>query len=270
MIRSKWPSHVFAMELRKIITYRADFWVNFIGQTFFSIIISYFLWKAIFASRGLETMNGFSLDKIIFYYLMVPIVSRIQQGEMIGSISKEIYEGSLNKFLLYPISFYKFKIITYFAHSTFYYVQLWLIAIVYFSFFHSGDHFNITTVNIIIFTFVVSISTLTYFMLHSITELVAFWADNIWSLGVITRFAVRFLGGALIPLSFFPEWAVSILHYTPFPYMINFPMNVLFGEIQELQIIQNIFILMAWTLFFYLVSKVIWKKGNYSYTGVGI
>jgi uncharacterized protein YyaL (SSP411 family) len=82
------------MELRKIITYRADFWVNFIGQTIFSIIISYYLWQAIFASQGATSMNGFSLDKIIFYYLMVPIISRIQQGEMIGSISREIYDGA--------------------------------------------------------------------------------------------------------------------------------------------------------------------------------
>jgi len=267
---NKWTQHVYAMELRKIITYRADFWVNFIGQTIFSIIISYYLWQAIFASQGATSMKGFSLDKIIFYYLMVPIISRIQQGEMIGSISREIYDGSLNKFLLYPMNFYKYKITTYFAHSTFYYVQLWLIAFVYFLFFHRGESFNLSISNTLIFTFVISISTLTYFMLHSITELIAFWADNIWSLGVITRFIVRFLGGALIPLAFFPEWAVSLLYYTPFPYLIHFPMKVLFGEIEYSMILQNTFILIFWTIFFYIISKVIWNKGKYSYTGVGI
>jgi ABC-type uncharacterized transport system permease subunit len=51
---SSWKLHVFAMELRRITTYRADFWVNFIGQTFFSIVIAYYLWSSIFETLQVE------------------------------------------------------------------------------------------------------------------------------------------------------------------------------------------------------------------------
>ena len=132
---SKWPVQVYGMELRKIITYRADFWINFIGQTIFSIIIAYFLWVAIFEAKNVSQMQGFTLNKIIFYYLIVPIVFRIQQGETIGGISREIYEGSLNKYILYPINFFNYKVISYLAHSTFFFAQLCLIMGLYIFFF---------------------------------------------------------------------------------------------------------------------------------------
>jgi len=81
---------------------------------------------------------------------------------------------------------------------------------------------------------------------------------------------VKFLGGAMIPLAFFPELFQKALEFTPFPYIIHFPMKVFFGEYTLFEYIQNLVILNLWTLAFYFVAKVIWNKGKYSYTGVGI
>lgn len=258
------------MELRNIITYRADFWINFIGQTLFSIVIAYFLWVAIFEAKDVKEMNGFTLGKITFYYLIVPIVFRIQQGQTIGAISNEIYQGTLNKYLIYPLNFYTYKLITYCAHSTFFFIQLCFIVIIYLFGFNNQNEFQFSFLNFILFSFLVFLSTLTYFMMNSISELIAFWADNIWSLGVIIRFIVKFLGGAMIPLAFFPETAQHYLNFTPFPYIIHFPMKVFFGEYTFTSYIQGVSILMLWTLIFYVISILVWNKGKYSYTGVGI
>ena len=266
----KWPLLVYAMELRKIITYRADFWVNFFGQTFFSIIISYFLWKSIFETKQTDVLNGFTLNKIVLYYLIVPIVFRIQQGQMIGFISREIYEGTLSKYLIYPIDFFLYKIVTFFSHSTFFFLQLCLLIFVYQLFFADPTIYQFNTLNFFLFLCLLSLSSLCYFALNSITEFIAFWADNIWSLGAITRFFTRFLGGVLIPLSFFPHWALTILDYTPFPYIVHFPMSVFFGEYELMDFIKNCFILMLWTIVFFTISRILWKKGLYSYHGVGI
>lgn len=267
---SKWPFQVYGMELRKIITYRADFWINFIGQTIFSIIIAYFLWVAIFEAKDVSEMQGFTLNKIIFYYLIVPIVFRIQQGETIGGISREIYEGSLNKYILYPINFFKYKIITYLAHSTFFFAQLCLIMSIYLLFFETENFYSFSIIDFLLFTVLIFFSTLCYFSLNAISELIAFWADNIWSLGVIIRFMVKFLGGAMIPLVFFPTLLQDALEYTPFPYIIHFPMKVFFGEYSQVEYFQNLFILNLWTCAFLIITRFIWNKGKLQYTGVGI
>lgn len=265
-----WKLNVFAMELRRIVTYRADFWVNFIGQTFFAIVIAYFLWSSIFDTLGTDKLNGFTMRKMIIYYLLVPLVFRIQQGQTIGSISREIYEGSLNKFLLYPINFYGYKVITHLASASFYYIQIGLIIVIYQAFFYDPEVFYLTPLKALYFTLAMLVISIAYFCLNSLSELVAFWADYIWSLGVILRFMVSFLGGALIPLTFFPAWAQEALAYTPFPYMISFPMNILLEGVEFQTFAFNMAVLVCWTLVFYAASRALWNRGRYSYTGVGI
>lgn len=270
MLSLKWPLQVYLMELRKIITYRADFWVNFFGQTFFSIIISYFLWDAIFEANNTDHMNGFTLKKLVLYYLVAPIMFRIQQGETIGAISREIYEGSLNKFLIYPINFYIYKITTFFSHSTFYFFQLCLMIFGFQLFFYDPVIYEFSIINFLLFSILLGLTSLCYFAMNSITEFIAFWADNIWSLGVITRFFTRFFGGVLIPLTFFPDWAKTALKFTPFPYIVNFPIQVFFGNYTVTSFLGSLVALIVWTGIFFLISRLLWRKGLYSYSGVGI
>lgn len=265
-----WFFQVFLMELRKLISYRADFWVNFFGQTFFSLTIAYYLWSSIFSYLDTKEMNGLTLNGIIFYYLIVPLIFRIQQGQGIGFISREIYDGSLTKYLLYPINIFKYKFASYFANSTFYILQMFLMLGIFSYFF---DQENIYSFNLLYFSlFILSIiiAATTYFFIFSICEFLAFWFDNIWSLGVILRFITSFLGGGLIPLTFFPKWSQEVLEWTPFPYLIDLPMQLLLQNISVELFFEKIAISILWTIFFAGISYITWKKGNFVYSGVGI
>ncbi len=265
-----WKRQVFLMELRNLITYRSDFWVNFFGQTFFSLIIAYFLWNSIFAYSGEKTLQGYTIQSMIFYYLAVPLIFRIQQGQGIGFISREIYDGSLNKYILYPISTYQYKISTYLAHSSFFILQLGLMVGVYNLFFYDPAIYSFSFFNTSLFLVSIFISSLSFFYLFTLCEVLAFWFDNIWSLGVILRFSTSFFGGALIPLKFFPMELQEILKLTPFPYLIDFPMNSLLGSINISHYGYNLFISIIWLLLFRQCSLYLWNKGQYKYTGVGI
>ena len=267
---TKFHRQVFFMELRKLITYRADFWVNFIGQTILALVIAYYLWVSIFEYSQTQTLKGHNIQYMIFYYLIVPLIFRIQQGQGIRFLSREIYEGGLNKYLLYPIDIFEFKISTYFANSFFYFIQLLFILIIYNLFFYDPSIYSFSILNLTIFILTTIVSTLSFFYFFTLAELMAFWFDNTWTLGVMLRFSVSFLGGALIPLSFFPEWANQILVYTPFPYFIDFPLNCLVGSLSALAILKNLLISISWLFFFRQLCLMIWKKGQLSYSGVGI
>lgn len=265
-----WSRQVFFMELRKLITYRADFWVNFFGQTIFSLTIAYFLWDSIFSSSNVSEMNGYNINGMIFYYLVVPLIFRIQQGQGIGFISREIYDGSLNKYLLYPINIFGYKLITYLANSVFYFLQLALVLVLYNIFFYNPSIYSFSFLNLILFTVVIINAAFTFFYLFTICEFMAFWFDNIWSLGVILRFLTSFLGGALIPLSFFPDWAQLALSYTPFPYLIDFPMKALTGKLTPETFLFNLLVALVWLFIFRGLSIFTWNKGKFKYSGVGI
>lgn len=261
---------IFLMELRKLLTYRADFWINFFGLTFFALVIAYFLWDAIFDAANETMIRGQTLTSIIFYYLVAPLVFRVQQGQNIGFLSRDIYEGSLSKYLLYPLSINSFKLATYLANSFFFFIQLCCLIVIYQIIFFNNDVFTFDALNFFLFIFVVSINCISYFYLFSMIELTAFWFDNVWSLGVMLRFICGFLGGAIIPLVFFPKWAQTILDFTPFPYMIDFPYQVLQGQESISGFIVKLVITLLWLLIFRMLSLYVWKRGKFKYSGVGI
>lgn len=266
----KWCYQVYLMEFRKLFAYRVDFWVNFLGQTAITLLVAYYLWSAIFEANQVTQMNGFSINGMIFYYLIVPLISKIQRANSIGSISREIYDGNFNKYIVYPIGLYRYKISTSMAQVSFYIFQIIFVIALYSYFFDLSEVVELKLTNILLLLLILPLSSITYFCMNSMSELLAFWFDNIWSLGVILNFLASFLGGAMIPLSFFPGWALELLKYTPFPYLINFPMQVLTNKLEFTEILFQSSILGMWMILFVFCSKLLYKKGMYQYTGVGI
>lgn len=266
----RWPLSVYANEIRKILSYRIEFWINFLGQTLVSVTIAYFLWDAIYQENNTNILNGFTFERMMLYYLIVPLVFRTIQGENIGFMSHDIYQGGLNKYLIYPISFLIYKKITYFAYSTFYILQMLLMILISFFIFESEVLSFISFQNIFFCLLAMLFSTAVFFALSSILEMISFWADNVWSLGVLLRVCVSAFGGAMIPLSFFPDWAQVILNYTPFPYMVSFPMQAFFGELSLHAYFFQCAVLLLWYIFFMFINRLVWKKAIFQYNGIGI
>ena len=263
-----WWRHVMAMELRKILAYRSDFWVTFIGQVLIQVLIARALWQNIFEASGSEVMEGFTLPMMTLYFLIVPIGNKILTGENIGFLSREIYDGSFNRYLIYPLSFFQYKALTYLTYSLFYGLQLILIYSLYQI--YQGEYQSILTGNLFLGFGIFLVAAFTYSMIATSIELISLWVDNIWSLMVMVRFCVFFLGGAFIPVNFFPNWVQKFLVYTPFPYLVSFPARTVMGLTSSEELFKGLLLLILWALFFLLMAIIIWKKGEKNYTGVGI
>lgn len=264
-----WWRFVVANEFRKILAFRSDFWVTFLGQTLIQILIARALWQSIFAANNTEMMEGFTLPMMTLYYIIVPVGNKILTGENVGFLAREIYDGSFNRYLIYPLSFFQYKTLTYLTHSCFYALQLILIYFL-FNFFTGQNITQELMTNLISGALVFLLAAYVFCMLAFTIELISLWADNIWSLMVMVRFFVYFLGGSYIPLNFFPDWAEKILSYTPFPYLVSLPIRTTMGLSSGSEIQQGLVLLLLWALLFYVLAKALWHKGEYRYSGVGI
>jgi ABC-2 type transport system permease protein len=263
----KWWVSVFAMEIRKILAYRSDFWVSFLGQTAIQLLIARALWQSIFEAQETAAMEGFTLPMLTLYYLIVPIGSRMLTGENIGFLSREIYEGTFTRYLIYPLSVFQYKAITYLTHSAFYGLQLILLYTLFHVFYLNTAPFPINLMTGLSLFLMASIA---YVSLAMLMELTALWADNIWSLMVMLRFFTSFFGGGFIPLAFFPEWSLEILKWTPFPYLIGLPVRATMGLASSSEIIQGYALLITWACIFSFLRRVVWQRGQKQYAGVGI
>ena len=265
----KWWRFVIASEIRKILAFRSDFWVTFVGQTIVQLVIARALWQNIFESTGQEVMEGFTLPMMTLYYLIVPIGNKMLTGENVGFLSREIYDGSFNRYLIYPISFFQYKTLTYLTYSAFYAFQLVVVYLIY-QLIQNGFVTSGMLINLALGIFLYLSASFAYAMLAMFVELISLWADNIWTLMVMVRFFCFFFGGSFVPLAFFPEWLRSALEYTPFPYLISLPARTLMGMSSMNEIMTGIGFLFLWGLVFNMCARALWNKGQYKYTGLGI
>lgn len=258
---------VISMEFRKILAYRSDFWVTFLGQTVVQLIVARSLWQSIFETNKVDSMQGFNLDMMTLYYLVVPIGSRILSGQNMGFLSNEIYDGTFTRYLIYPVNAFVYKSTTYLTHSLFYCLQLFFIFLIYQLF---VGKISFSPEHLFLGVFIFFIASICYMLISMLIELISLWADNVWALMVMLRFFANFFGGGIIPLDFFPQWSQMLLAYTPFPYLISLPVKTLMGLMPINESFTGIGILFVWIMILLGFLQVMWSKGQKSYTGVGI
>ncbi|MGZ3688408.1 MAG: ABC transporter permease, partial [Bdellovibrionota bacterium] len=268
--RVSWVFEVLSLELRKAFSYRADFWISFLGSVFTELGVAYFLWRAIYLARGVSVIGGYSFAAMMFYYLATALVSRIVRGTEFGYVADEIYSGTLTRYLVYPVSFFNYKFMGYVAQGIVGMLQLALSCAVFFAAAGIPAGTNFTPWGVVLSMLACLGASYLYFSMTCCLELVAFWAEGVWSLGVMLRFISSLLGGALLPLSIFPEAISSHLSWLPFPYMISFPVRCLMQGVSPLEWGSGILMIAGWSLVFTLLSRLIWQKGSYEYSGVGI
>lgn len=266
---------VASLELRRLLTYRTEFWISFLGAILTQLTLAYFLWDAIFSYRNVERLGGYSFAGLMFYYLFSSLAAQIMRGREIFEVSKEIYDGSLTRYLVYPISFFSYRLAARLAELLLALLQLGIILLLSLAIFSLPEEISITPLSVSKGLLALLIAVALHFYMGIVLELAAFWADNVWSLLILLRFVIALLGGGMIPLSFFPDWSQALLPLLPFYYLIAFPVQNILG-LQSIGL-QNsaafwpgVLVALLWTIFFILSARLIWQRGLLRYTGVGM
>jgi ABC-2 type transport system permease protein len=76
-------------------------------------------------------------------------------------------------------------------------------------------------------------------------------------------------GGVLAPLTLYPGWMQSLLEWSPFPYIINFPIRVMMGELTNEQVVNGLVFQVVLVVLLSLLAHLIWVKGVKRYSVFG-
>lgn len=262
--------HAFTLELANLMAYRLDFWVRALVAVVIETLIAFYLWSAIFAARGEALIGGLSFPQMMVYYFCASLSNMTLRGAEISFIASAIYNGSLTRFMVYPFSFLVSKGFSYLAHSALYALQIVIgIAALAICFnLPAGINFSIS--NTVAGIFVLLLAAVLYYLMIACLEMASFWAENVWSLSVMLGFCVQFLGGFMIPLSLYPEWARILLFKLPFPYMLWVPIRGLMGQLSINEWLVCVGMLSIWIVLFGFLANFIWSRGIRNYTAVGL
>ena len=262
---------VVSIEARAALSYRVDFWLNMLVGFTVQFGIVYFLWTAMFRESGREIIGGYTLDGMIIYYLSVILLGKLVRGrEMEQAVSTDIYEGSLNRYLIFPARYFGFKYAQHVGMMGPGVMQFALFGPVVYLVLDVPAHLVPQFSSVLMSLAAIAVGNVLHYLLSLPLQLVAFWADNVWSLEVAKRFFTTLLGGLMIPLSLFPEWAQGTLYFLPFRFFFDFPARVMLNQIGPIEWAIGTLVSLGWCVVFWAVCAWVWRRGRLHYTGVGI
>ena len=106
-------------------------------------------------------------------------------------------------------------------------------------------------------------------LLYSV-GLLTFWTDQAIALHNRLSFTLyTVFSGMLIPIDFFPAGLREAILYTPFPYLIDFPVKIMLGDVTGAALAQGLAVQGVWMVVFVLLRLVMWRRGLRRYGAVG-
>jgi ABC-2 type transport system permease protein len=209
-------------------------------------------------------VNGMSKEQIISYYLVTSILFVFLNSRIDYFVKEAIQQGELATYLVKPVEFWKVALVKDLSGRVIRVVFGLPIFIVLLIVYHDVFHFSLTA-NAVLFVVMLIISSLLVFAFSFAVGLLAFWLEEVWGLQNLKDASVILLSGVGLPYSFFPVALQKFLIFTPFPYLVNWPLRKGFSG----NLIGEFVIALAWLFILLLVNKILWKKGLRRYSGLG-
>lgn len=209
-------------------------------------------------------VGGTSTSGLISYFLLVGLIYPLTKSQVNEHIEEQATSGEINNFLVKPISLYKYILADDLSLKVLNLLTLAPFLFIACLFLLKGNSLNYN-LDVLVVTFLtIAISFLVSFNFSYLVGLFSFWFDEFWAINNVKLVVVTFLGGVVLPYSFFPDWSNQLLKYSPFPYMLTWPVRVLKGQFEPLEIA----ISLSWFVILGLCIKVLQKIAisKYSHT----
>lgn len=258
---------IFSLSWQNEFTYRINF-ILWRVRNILGFLMVYFLWSGVFLTQ--TQIFGYSQNQILAYIFIALLVRAIvMSAPSADNIGSEIGNGDLSNYLLKPVGYLKFWF-TRDLSSKILNISFVTLELTFLYFVFKPDLHLPSLISFISFLISTILATAIYFYLSSSARFIAFWApEDTWGLAFILFVLIETLGGGLFPLDVLPVHFYTILQFTPFPYLLYFPVAIFAGKIESSQTVQVLLQSLGWLVGVYLLHLILWKKGLRTYTSAG-
>jgi ABC-2 type transport system permease protein len=251
------------------LVYRVNFLLEILSGLCSSVILV-FLWIAIYRSSDRHAIGEYQLGEMVTYILGGGLInSFILTTAENPETSQSIQEGTLSNLLIAPIHPYAVWFVRDLGSKLF----LFLVGLAGYAavllLFRSLLVFHVELLPLALFGLSLVFAALLQFLIFEALSLLAFWIENTYGIRFTMRVIMEVVGGAIIPLSFFPQILQDIFQFLPFPFLIYLPMRIYLGKIPQGEIPLELLKEMAWIAALVLVNVVLWKRGLRQYVSMG-
>lgn len=110
------------------------------------------------------------------------------------------------------------------------------------------------------------------FIIQYTTAIAAFWVERVSALDGINYLPYIFLSGLTVPIHLLPDYLQHIVLWTPFPYMLWFPAQLVAAPAEQITaafVIRGFATLAGWGVVIFIVNRWLWKRGLKHYSAMG-
>ncbi|MBE9052612.1 ABC-2 family transporter protein [Nostocales cyanobacterium LEGE 11386] len=210
----------------------------------------------------------FGLTPVDFarYFLTVFVVRQITVVWVVWEFEREVVEGKLSPRLLQPLDPVWHHVASHLSER---------VARIPFAFLLIGLFFLLypqalwlpSLGQFILFGLAVVLAFILRFVIQYTFAMFAFWTERASALENFWLLFYLFLSGLIAPLDVFPEPVRTIVMFTPFPYLIDFPASLLVGL--PVDIGRGFLSIIGWILLFLGANRLLWRAGLKRYSGMG-
>ena len=245
------------------LAYRTEFVIWMLTTTMPLIMLG--LWTSVAEEAP---FGQFGEREFIAYYLAALVVRNVTGSWVIWQVNDDVRNGRLNVKLLRPIHPFLYYM-THHLGS----VPLRLIVAFPFTIIllltSAGDLIVTDPARLSIFVLsLVGAWMLTFYSMLIVGTL-ALWIDKSVALFDVYLGVFGVLSGYLSPLSLLPDWADAAASYTPFRYMLAFPVELAIGQLDASEALEQLAAQWIFVVVLVAGALALWRRGIRRYEAYG-
>jgi ABC-2 type transport system permease protein len=227
-------------------------------------LIMMFVWTS---AAGDGAVAGHSAADFSRYFMLAFLTGQLTQVWVIWALDEEIRLGRMSMQLIRPFDPY----LTQAVHN-------WtaigmrfpiVLAITAIGLGLTGTLGDLAFTRLPLFLLAIVGAWLIAFNLNYAMGLLTFWTDRAIALESWYYLAGSVLSGGLFPLDLLPPTVQRLVSFTPFPYIIGFPIEIMTGKLTLPDILTDLALQLLWAALFIGAHRLLWRAGLRRYGAVG-
>ncbi len=217
------------------------------------------IWTAVYGGRG--SVDGVDLDALITFVTLANLQLLAMRPMLVWYLERRIHEGDIGLDLVRPLPFLG-QLLAQQLGATLGHLPFVVV----------GIPFALVLGSLALpaspaaagwYLASLALAYAIAMLMGLLMGLVAFWTVQTLGVAVIYNFAAQFLGGALIPLYFFPDALRVVAELLPFQAQVFIPISIYTGAISDAtDVLAALAIQAVWIGLLWLLAWAVWRRAR--------
>lgn len=256
---------LFGMELSVMFQYRAAVVIWLLGLVL-QPVVHMVVWLTVAESKG-GSVEDFDAGTIAAYFLVMMLVNHVTFTWHMFEMGWRVRSGFFNAILVQPLHPWHRDVLQNIAYKVLTLAVMLPVAALLAWYFKPT--LQPPSWAVLAFVPALGLAFLTRFFFEWTLALLAFWITDTSGLNNLYLAFALVLSGSLAPLDFLPAPLQTVAAWSPFQWMVSFPVELLLGRLTPAEMVHGLTMQLLWIGLGFSVMQLTWRRASSRYSAVG-